>query len=233
MTDVTPLQADIKGNLASVQYIYESPADGITATAGGGQAAAFPLSTELSRVSTVATAGDSVQLPVAVPGLTLVVTNHGANAMQVYGNGSDTINDVASATGVSQMAGSECIYACYGAGKWYVNGLGTGYAGSFETQSTANALTAHAGGGQGSAVPITTMFAVVTTVASAGDSVILPASVQGMVLSVANNAAVNAMNVFPATGEHINALSANTAFSVAAQSLTIFYCSVAGTWITK
>lgn len=231
--DVTPQTADVQGNIASVKFIFESPADGLIATPGGGQNGAAALTTELSRVTTVATAGDSVALPPAIPGLTLVVTNHGANAMQVYGTGTDTINDNASASGVSQMAGSEVIYVCYGQGKWYANGLGTGYAGSLETQSTANALTAHAGGGQGSATPITTMLAVFTTVGSAGDSAVLPAGVPGMVISVANNAATNSMNVFPATGEHINALSANTALAVAAGTITIFYCSAAGTWLTK
>jgi hypothetical protein len=161
-----------------------------------------------------------------------VVTNHGANAMQVYGNGSDTVNDNASASGVSQMAGSEVIYGCYGPGKWYANGLGTGYAGSFETQSIANALVAHAGGGQGSATPITTMVAVFGTVATAGDSSILPASVQGMAISVANNGAAS-MNVFPASGDKINALAVNAAFAVAAGTITIFFCSVAGQWLTK
>lgn len=231
--DVTPQTADVQGNTASVKLIFESPADGLTATAGGGQNGAAALTTELSRVTTVATAGDSVALPPAIPGLMLVVTNHGANAMQVYGTGTDTINDNASASGVSQMAGSEVIYVCYGPGKWYANGLGTGYAGSLETQSTANALTAHAGGGQGSATPITTMLAVFATVASAADSAVLPASVQGMTITVANNAAANSMNVFPATGDHINALGANTALAVAAGTITIFYCAVAGTWLTK
>ena len=39
-------------------------------------------------------------------GLTVLVINHGANPMQVFGSGTDTINDVAAATGVSQMQGS-------------------------------------------------------------------------------------------------------------------------------
>jgi hypothetical protein len=59
--DITPQTADHQGNIAQVAFIYESPNDGITANPGGGQAGATPLSTELSRVTTVATSGDSVK----------------------------------------------------------------------------------------------------------------------------------------------------------------------------
>jgi hypothetical protein len=230
--DITPQTAASQGSIQSVKFMFESPADGLTALAGGGQVGATQLSTELSRITTVATAGDSVMLPPALPGLTLVVTNHGANAMQVYGTGTDTINDNAAASGVSQMAGSEVIYVCYGPGRWYCNGLGTGYAGSLETQSTANGLTASATQTQAAGTPITAMLAVFTTVGVAGNAATLPASVQGMVITVANNGA-NSMNVFPALGDKINALTANTAIAVVNATITIFYCSVAGQWLTK
>jgi hypothetical protein len=116
--------------------------------------------------------------------------------------------------------------------KWYANGLGTGYAGSLETQSTANGLTASATQTQVAGTPITTMFAVFSTVGVAGNAATLPASVQGMVISVANNGA-NAMSVFPALGDKINSLATNAAFSVTNATITIFYCSVAGQWLTK
>ena len=209
--------------------IYESATDGITATAGGGQSGAAQLTTELARVATVATAGDSVKLPPAVPGITLCVTNHGAKPMQVYGSGTDTINDVAYGTGVSQMAGSECIYVCYGAGQWYVNGLGTGYSGSFETMSSTDGLTAHAGGGQGSATALVSMLNRVTTVATNADSVILPTGVAGMNIVVIN-AGANSLNVFPDTGSMINGGSANAAVALAAGKTATFYTTLAGAW---
>ncbi len=117
-------------------------------------------------------------------------------------------------------------------------GLGTGNSPTFTGvtvsgyfyDSAANALTAHAGGGQGSALQLAKGINRVTTVATAADSVKLPVSTAGQKVVVINAAASNAMDCFPATGESINALSANTQLSIAANKTVIFYCAVAGTW---
>src|ERR1700730_3567881 len=116
-----------QNQILQVGFLQESAADNIIAFPGGGQANATLLSNELNKVTTVATSGDSVKLPPSMPGLTIVVTNKGANSMQVFGSGADTIDDSAAATGVSQMRGSVVIYACHTAGAWYTEGLGTGY----------------------------------------------------------------------------------------------------------
>ena len=124
----------------NLSLFYESSSDNITAHAGGGQTNAQQLYSEVNRITTVATSGDSVMLPPAVvnqgvtnqAGLTVLVINHGANPMQVFGSGTDTINDVAAATGVSQMQGSMTFFTCTSTGKWYTQGLGEGYSGSFE-----------------------------------------------------------------------------------------------------
>ncbi len=217
-------------NLTLTGLLYESAADTVTAHAGGGQANATALTAEVNKVTTVATAGDSVMLPASAPGLTIFVINGSSNPMQVFGAGTDTIDGVATGTGVSQMQGSSTIYSCTTAGAWSTNGIGTGYAGSLPTVSSTNAITAHAGGGQGSATPLTTVLNRITTVASANDSVLLPASAPGLQITVTNAAATNSMNVFPASGEIINALSANTAFGVAAGKTATFSCSVTGQW---
>jgi hypothetical protein len=96
-------------------------------------------------------------------------------------------------------------------------------------------LTAHAGGGQAlaTAIPGNVQIARVTVVGSAADSVILPASVSGLEITVVNAAAANAMNVFPAVGEIVNALAANAAFSVAAGKTCTFYCATSGQWHTQ
>lgn len=216
-------------NLIMSGLLNESATDNVTAHAGGGQASATALTTELNRITTVANSGDSVKLPPSSAGLTIIVINHGANPAQVYGAGSDTIDDVAAATGVSQMQGSVTIYSCTTAGAWYSNGIGTGYAGSFPTVSYANGLTAHAGGGQGAATPIPTCIARFTTVATAADSSVLPPSAGGMQITVANAGAAS-MNVFPAVGEQINALGTNAAFALAAGKTATFTCAVPGQW---
>ena len=96
--------------------------------------------------------------------------------------------------------------------------------------SVTNAITAYAGGGQTNAVALTSAINRVTTVASAADSVKLPAATPGASVFVVNAAATNSMNVFPQTGEIINALSANASFAVAANKTAIFICAVTGTW---
>lgn len=113
----------------------------------------------------------------------------------------------------------------------YIDPADVGRALSDLQNSTANALTARAGGGQASATLCTADFNRFTTVASAADSALLPAAVAGRDVVVVNAAATNAMNIFPATGEIINALSANTAISLAAGGKAMrFFCVVNGTW---
>lgn len=209
--------------------VFESAADALTANPGGSQASALALTAEVNTITTVATAADSVKLPAAYPGLTIVVINTGSNPMQVFGTGADTINGVAAATGVSQMQSSVVFYASTVAGKWFTEGIATGFSGSLQTSSAVNALTAFAGGGQGSATPLTAMISRVTTVATIGDSVKLPASAVGLVL-VVSNAGANAMDVFPGTGDAINSLSANIAVRINAGTTVAFWCSVTGTW---
>lgn len=208
---------------------YLAGTDALTAHAGGGQALALALLTQVNRVTTVTTSGDSVMLPQSSQGSLEIIVNSGANPLQVFGVGTDTINDVASATGVSQPPNSVGLYVCPVAGKWY-SYPGVGYSGSLPTVSTANGLTAHAGGGQGSALPLTSSINRITTVGTAADSVALPASQPGMQITVYNAAASNSANVFPASGDAINALGANAAFALAAGKNAVFGCAVAGQW---
>lgn len=92
-----------------------------------------------------------------------------------------------------------------------------------------NGMVALAGGAQ-AGTQITTRFNRFITVASAGDSGQIPAALPGRVLFVKNAAAVNSMNVFPQTGEAINAAAANAAFALAAGKGAEFYCILTGTW---
>jgi hypothetical protein len=98
--------------------------------------------------------------------------------------------------------------------------------------SVTNAITAHAGGGQASATALTATINRVTVVATAADSVKLPAATAGESVTVINANVTNAINCFPASGDAINALAANAALSIAAGSSTKFNCAVTGTWNT-
>lgn len=106
--------------------------DSITATAGGLKSNAFALSAVINRVSIAVSAGDSVLLPSAQTGSNCFIVNDSANPIQVFGAGTDTINDIATATGYSQAPGTTLEYVCPVVGKYYINGIvGTGVIGTF------------------------------------------------------------------------------------------------------
>ncbi len=110
--------------------------DTLTAHAGGTQAAALALSSTKNyhRISVCATAGDSVALPAATVGQAHFVRNDGAASCQVYGTTPDTIDDVATATGVALPAGVGRWFICTTAAKWYTDEAAT------TTGSGANVL---------------------------------------------------------------------------------------------
>lgn len=219
------LQVDDSGNQTLVGLQYLSAQDNVAA-AGSNQATATQMTAEISRV---ASGSGGIVLPVAAAGLDVYVINTSGSAIQVYGNGSDTVDGVAGATGVQQMNGSMTLYAATSTGAYYSNGIGTGYAGQFPTVSYVNGLTAKAGGGQAGATACTAVINRFTTVATIADSGILPASAPGMQITVAN-AAANSMNLFPATGDAINGAAANAAYAIAGGKTSTLYCAIAGQW---
>jgi hypothetical protein len=234
-----------QNQILQVGFLQESAADNIPAFAGGGQANATLLSNELNKITTVATAGDSVKLPPSMPGLTIVVTNKGANSMQVFGSGADTIDDSAAATGVSQMRGSVVIYACHTAGAWYTEGLGTGYTssggGAFQTFSYVDGLTASTTHTQAGAPPILASQAGIAVCANANDAVLLPPAKAGMQIDIINHGVQNAA-AYPASaaqggaagGDQINGLGQNNPLvGMTNATPTIFYCLTDGQWWTK
>lgn len=92
---------------------------GITALAGGGRPNAPILNLGSNEIVTVASGADSVVLPKAVPGSVIFVANAGANAMQVFANGSDTINGTAGATGISVANAKRILFVAADLGQWY------------------------------------------------------------------------------------------------------------------
>jgi hypothetical protein len=97
-------------------------------------------------------------------------------------------------------------------------------------QSVSAGLIAHAGGGQALGIPLTGKQNLVATVATAGDSALLPAAVVGLELIVTNNG-VASLNVFPATGGTINGAAANSAFALPSGQQARFTVTAANTWI--
>lgn len=96
----------------------------VTAFSGGGQASATALTSTLNRVSTAAALGDSVRLPASAVGLAVTIDNRGANPIRVFGAGTETVNGIATATGVAQGINSIVTYYCAVVGNWEANYVG-------------------------------------------------------------------------------------------------------------
>lgn len=79
--------------------------------------------------------------------------------------------------------------------------------------NTTTGIVAHAGGGQASATVLAAIYNIVTTVATAGDSVKLPVAVVGTWYVITNSGAAS-LNIFPATSGTINGGSANAAIAL-------------------
>lgn len=141
----------IGGNIFT---IFTNREGSITATAGGGQSGAYQLAAQLNRVTTVATAADSVKLPKVsaqsnVPGAVgwaCFVHNLGASALQLFGYTPDTINGVATGTGISIGPGEValCVPTIYtnstDVGDWTVLSAGAD-AGLFSSLNVTGTTT--------------------------------------------------------------------------------------------
>jgi hypothetical protein len=92
----------------------------ITARAGGTQALATPIRSACTLIAVCATAADSVQLPPAVGGQIMWITNAGAASAQVFASpGPDTINGIANGTGIALANGKSTTLMSPLAGAWF------------------------------------------------------------------------------------------------------------------
>ncbi len=120
ITDLNANQVAVDAALASLASgSLAGGASGLTAHAGGGQGSALALTVAVNSVGTVGTIGDSVKLPTSVAGGIVVVVNDAALALQAFGASTDTIDDVATATGVEVPGKATAVFYCPVAGKWY------------------------------------------------------------------------------------------------------------------
>jgi hypothetical protein len=110
--------------IAASGLVSESVAATVTAHATGGQGSAFALTKQLNYISVCATTADSVRLPASAAGLRITVINGGVAAAQVFGAGTDTVDSVATATGVPLGIGKRADYFCVAAGNWVSAQLG-------------------------------------------------------------------------------------------------------------
>jgi hypothetical protein len=99
------------------------------------------------------------------------------------------------------------------------------------TFSTSATLTA-AGTNQATALALTSDYNVVTS-AAAGTGVVLPTATVGRRIIVVNRMAVNAINVYPASGGTIDSLASNAAVSLPAGTELEFNASSTTQWYSS
>lgn len=216
--------------LGPQKLLQESFTDNITAL-GANQGTAVQLVSEMNRITSAA-AGTGVILPPSKSGLTIFVVHRGANNLQVYGAGADVIDVAAGSVGVTQMVNSTVLYVCHTPGTWETEGLSTGFDPTLGLQTLSFAvIAASATDTQVGGTPIKTLMVHVTSSGS-GQACTLPAALPGLQITVASATAANTLDIFPASGDAINALGANTKITMAALTSAVFMCAIAGQWFT-
>ena len=95
-------------------------------------------------------------------------------------------------------------------------------------------ITALAGGGRSSSTPVLVLGSnVVTTVATAADSVVLPSAVAGSVVYLLNADSADAVQVFANASDTINGTAGATGVSFAAAKRVLFIAVDNGVWIAN
>lgn len=123
-------------------------ADGLTAV-GTNQAGALQLTGSMAKIATsTATASpfNGALLPPATAayvGQIFILNNFSGNPIQVYGNGSDTINGNTNTLGLTQGTGTSWDYCCTALGAWTVQPTQSSQPGLVALSGTADALSPH------------------------------------------------------------------------------------------
>ena len=95
-------------------------------------------------------------------------------------------------------------------------------------------ITALAGGGRSSSTPVLVLGSnVVTTVATAADSVVLPSAVAGSIVYLLNADSADAVQVFAKASDTINGTAGATGVSYAAAKRVLFIAVTNGVWIAN
>ncbi len=110
------------------------------------------------------------------------------------------------------------------------NGVAT--FGAIPVHKATTGITAHAGGGQASAVALVSELCVIATCASGGDSVVLPTPTTGNHITVINNGAASC-DVFPLGTNAIDALGASNQYALANGVTREFWAVSSTLWNSK
>ena len=167
--------------------------------------------TQVANLS-VATAGSATTAGTVTTNAQPNITSTGTlTTLSVSGNANIGNIGTGIVTASGNVTGANIIASSY-----HIRSVGTGIAAAGTTQGTATALTKE--------------INIVSTV-SAGNGVVLPTAVAGMVLTITNSSAT-ALLVYPATSGQINALGANTGLSQPASATLQFIAPTSTQWYT-
>ena len=176
------------------------------AAAGSSQSNAAAINARIVTI-TGADGTKGVKLPAPAAGLEIIVVHTvGTKSLPVYGNGSETINGVAGATGVSVLGGSSPIFRSDGT-NWFVAGTGWDYG------LQPYASIAAAGTNQGSATLISSQRVIVTA-ANGTKGVYLPAPAPGLEIELYNSVAASTLHVYGNSTENVQGIGGATGIVV-------------------
>jgi hypothetical protein len=236
------MQQMVQLTLANACAVDAGPT-GTGATAAGTTAATgYQIAAGVTIFGTVA-ANSGCVLPatsqVGGEGLEITIINNGANYLTVYPSpndlaGSGTINGVAS---VVLVQTSITPFQCGTPGVWYADGIGQGQAGSITTTASQGTLAAAGTSSQANSSAVTQALVNVTAAAST-NGVRLPAAVAGLeIIMNGGGGGGTSFLVYPNGTDQINAGGASTPFTFtpnpSTTGPTLFFCIIAGNWLTR
>ncbi len=134
-------------NLVLSGLLTHSSNAAVTAFSGGGQGSATVLTKEVNNVTTASASSspyDSVKFQALSVGQIIRVTNTAGNPIQLFGNGSETINGFAAATGVTLPVGFVGYAVANSATTWLIPNLpssGTNVVYNTNTATSGTTLT--------------------------------------------------------------------------------------------
>jgi hypothetical protein len=220
---VTATNYMVAATLVTPALDAETYSTSATVTAGTNAQGQGALTSDINVITTASSNPSGVTLPTATTGRIVAIVNKGANAVNVYPATSAYIDGLSINTSIQIPAGSSLQFVASSTTQWYSSATGDTGSGAnvrqvapqldAETYTTSATVSA-AGTTQGTATALTSDYNIITTVTSSASGVILPTATAGRRIIIVNKDAADAVNIYPATGASIDALSTNAAFSL-------------------
>jgi hypothetical protein len=106
-------------NLTASNFVFASVGAGISA-AGTTQGTATILTKQFNQISTVVNGANSVRLPTAVAGMSVIIANPTANTLNVFPDTNGIINNLSANASYSHTSGTNHEFIAISTTQWYV-----------------------------------------------------------------------------------------------------------------